>query len=321
MPRRPMTVFRTRVTRVRPLSRDFLRVSLAAPELTELALPAGDGSGPVLDAYLKLLLPHPEHEGPVLPDLEAEDWHRAWFAASARERGGWMRTYTLRAARPWTSPEGTPGVEIDVDFVLHGHGDQQGPGAAWAAAARVGDELSLLGPTREDVLWGTWDPGRAERYLLGGDETAVPAACSVLEALPHGAPAAVLLEVPEGNARELAASLPEAAARPEVRVRWLERAPEQVRGRALLSALREELGLVPRDAEEDAAGIAVQRAEPGELVWGRAERGEDPAGLSVWLAAEAAVVRAARRVCVNEAGIDRRRISFMGYWKAGQAES
>ena len=32
-------------------------------------------------------------------------------------------------------------------------------------------------------------------------------------------------------------------------------------------------------------------------------------------------VRAARRVCVNEAGIDRRRISFMGYWKAGQAES
>ncbi|SIM14967.1 Siderophore-interacting protein [Mycobacteroides abscessus subsp. abscessus] len=104
-------------------------------------------------------------------------------------------------------------------------------------------------------------------------------------------------------------------------MRLLEREPERMRGRALLSALREELGLVPRAAEEDAAGIAAQRAEPGELVWGRAEESEDPAGVSVWLAAEAAVVRAARRVCVNEAGIDRRRISFMGYWKAGQAES
>ena len=48
---------------------------------------------------------------------------------------------------------------------------------------------------------------------------------------------------------------------------------------------------------------------------------DHPGSTYVYLAGEASVVRAARRVCANEAGIPKLSISFMGYWKAGHAES
>jgi NADPH-dependent ferric siderophore reductase len=33
--------------------------------------------------------------------------------------------------------------ELDIDFVLHGHGDSAGPGSCWAAQARPGDKIGL----------------------------------------------------------------------------------------------------------------------------------------------------------------------------------
>ena len=41
-------------------------------------------------------------------------------------------------------------------------------------------------------------------------------------------------------------------------------------------------------------------------------------GVYAWLAGEAAVVKALRRHLVQTAGIDRRSVAFMGYWREGK---
>lgn len=319
----PMELFEAQVTGTERLSRDFVRVQLASEQLTRLAAPAGDGVGErVDDAYLKLFIPHPDLEGPVRLDLN-DTWRKEWFAADPRERGGWIRTYTMRDARPWTSPKGTDGVEIDIDFVLHapeeGEESAMGPGAAWAANAQASDSLTFIGPSRDGQLWTMWRPEEAGKVLVCADETAVPAALSVLRSLPAGAQATFLLEVAEGNQdlAELAAPLVEAAReRTEIDLHWLERAPRLQRGQLTLRALRDVLGVESADDESDSS-LGV-RIPADEFVWGASEH---PGQTYVYLAGEASVVRASRRVCVNEAGIDKASISFMGYWKAGHSES
>ena len=322
----PMELFQVEVTAAKKLSRDFVRISLASEQLSRLAAPAGDGNEQVLDSYINLFIPHPDRTDPVVPDLH-DAWRKEWFAASPEERGGWIRTYTLRDSRPWTSAEGKNGVEIDVDFVLHppegtdeeGQSPAMGPGASWASSARVGDGLSFIGPPRDGQLWAMWKPEQADTVIVCADETAVPAAMSVLRTLPTGCKARFLLEVPEGNGDLVEHAEPllaRARENSDVELHWLERGEDGVRGALTLQALREILELEPK--EEDADSPLGVRLPAEEFVWQTADH---PGSTYVYLAGEASVVRAARRVCANEAGIPKSSISFMGYWKAGHAES
>src|SRR5690606_28469068 len=96
-------------------------------------------------------------------------------------------------------------LELDVEFVLHG----DGPAASWAAQAQVGQRLIVMGPgggleMRPDPEW----------YVIAADEPAVPAAGTLLEALPAGTRAIVLLEVPDAAEER---PLPSAA---EVEITW-----------------------------------------------------------------------------------------------------
>jgi NADPH-dependent ferric siderophore reductase len=43
-----------------------------------------------------------------------------------------------------------------------------------------------------------------------------------------------------------------------------------------------------------------------------------PSGLYAWLAGEAGVVKGLRRHLVQEAGLDRSAVAFMGYWRQGR---
>jgi len=89
------------------------------------------------------------------------------------------RTYTVRAV---DQAAGT----LDIDFVVHGDEGIAGP---WAAAARPGDRLTLLGPG------GGYRPNAAaDWHLLVGDLSAVPAIAAALEALPETAVGAVIVE-------------------------------------------------------------------------------------------------------------------------------
>ena len=96
------------------------------------------------------------------------------------EDGEVMRTYSVR----WNDPRRQC---LAVDFVVHG---DSGIAAPWAAAARIGDTISLRGPgsgyaPRADADW----------HLLAGDESALPAIAAAIEAMPAGAPVKAVVEV------------------------------------------------------------------------------------------------------------------------------
>jgi NADPH-dependent ferric siderophore reductase len=145
-----------------------------------------------------------------------------------------MRSYTVRRHDPRTH-------EIDLDFVLHGGlRDTDAPGSAWAATARPGDPLILVGPSPAHRL----GPGE---HLLAGDETALPAIAALLAELPADASARALIEVAD------AAEEQPLAGDDRVEVTWLHRdgaAPGQPD--RLLAAVRE-LEL-PGDTQVWAAG-------------------------------------------------------------------
>ncbi len=126
------------------------------------------------DRYVKLLFARPEL-GLVPPyDLEA--------LAEQLPPGDLpiKRTYTVR----WMDRERQL---LAIDFVVHGDEGIAGP---WAAGARPGDPLVLMGPS------GAWTPKPdADWYLFAGDEAALPAVAAGLEALPEAATGIAWLEV------------------------------------------------------------------------------------------------------------------------------
>ncbi|MBM7806372.1 NADPH-dependent ferric siderophore reductase [Geodermatophilus bullaregiensis] len=295
--------FDTVVARVRRLGPSAVRITLTGPRLGDFGV-AGD------DQRVKLVLaPDPT----VLAELQAAggEWYPA-YRALAEERRPVLRTYTVRAARPGQA-------EVDLDVVLHGAGEgHAGPAATWAASARPGDPMVLMGPDRpgRGRAWGVeWaPPATATCLLLAGDETAVPAVSAVLEGLPPvpGRRVVAVLEVPEpDDAQDLV--VPEG-----VTVHWLSRRG-RARGELVVPAVRAalvDLGLAaaPAPAPEDVD------LDTG-LLW---EVPEDPGaatGCYAWLAGEAGVVKRLRRHLVGDLGVDRRAVAFMGYWREGVAES
>jgi NADPH-dependent ferric siderophore reductase len=89
------------------------------------------------------------------------------------------RTYTLRRADP-------QGQEVAIDFVVHG---DEGVAAPWAAHAEPGDLLTMSG------AGGAYRPDPvSDWHLLAGDESALPAICSALEALADDARGVAYLE-------------------------------------------------------------------------------------------------------------------------------
>lgn len=66
-------------------------------------------------------------------------------------------------------------LELALDVVLHDGGAL----SQWSAGARMGDLAAVSGPGR-----GYEIDQNAERFVLIGDETAIPAICQLLEDLP-----------------------------------------------------------------------------------------------------------------------------------------
>lgn len=286
--------FAVQVAGVAQLGPSFRRVTFRGDDLDEFA------SGGA-DQRIKLLLPLP---GSGLADCPTgADWYAEWRALPVARRNP-MRTYTVRAARPFQR-------EVDVDFVLHG---PAGPASQWAEGARPGDEAVLVGPNARfsGVAGGVeWrPPAGVGALLLAGDETAVPAMSAIAEGLPDGTAARVLLEVPtEDDVLDL-----DVAA--DVRLTWLPRrqgAVSRPRGALLTAAVcaaAAELG-------GPAAASDGEDLDPDALVW---EVPDEPAGSGVyaWLAGEAGVVTGLRRHLLRDAGFDRRSVAFMGYWRDGR---
>ncbi|MFD2032421.1 siderophore-interacting protein [Ancylobacter dichloromethanicus] len=163
--------------------------------------------------------------------------------------------------------------EIVIDVVQHAGAAT--PGADWARRARPGDRVGLLGP-------GGAGLPPARRYLLAGDETALPAIARMVAALPAEAQAVVRLEVADAREQQ---KLPSAA---RLDVQWLHR---------------------------DGAG-------PGTVdLLERSVRAIDiPSGaddLHVWAGCEQKTARALRRHLTRERGLAKCRCAIAAYWRLG----
>ncbi|MGW0764094.1 siderophore-interacting protein [Streptomyces sp. NPDC002676] len=175
--------------------------------------------------------------------------------------------------------------EIDIDFVLHGvepgaH-TPAGPASQWASRATPGDRVLLLGPAVADNRAIRFRlPEDADLVLLWGDETAVPAATAILETLPAGVRVCAWLEVPH------AGDIQDVATKADAEITWLVR--------------------------HDGSPMAVEAVRAARLP--AAERPY------VWIAGESGQVKALRRYFVRECGVDRRRVTFVGYWRQGMTE-
>ncbi|NMH99227.1 siderophore-interacting protein [Pseudonocardia acidicola] len=190
------------VLRTERVSPHMIRVVAGGADLAEFP------DTPYTDRYVKLVFPQPGVDYPEPLDLDAvrRDLPRDQWPAT--------RTYTVRAFDPAAG-------ELTIDFVHHGDSGLAGP---WAAAARPGDRLRLLGPG------GAYAPRRdADWHLLIGDEAALPAIGAALERLPAGVPAYALIEVEDAAERQDLSS-PAGA-----RITWLYRADG---GPGLVDAVR-----------------------------------------------------------------------------------
>ncbi|MFD3530557.1 siderophore-interacting protein [Streptomyces sp. NPDC058664] len=262
----PFQFFHLQVDRTRRLGPSLVRVTFTGDDLKGFAAGGRDQS-------LSLFLPHPGQEAPALPPLDNPDMYAilgAWRAMPDDERAV-MRSYTVREQRT------EPADEVDIDFALHEDG---GPACRWAAQAKPGDRVVVLGPAVAENTGVRFRlPEDADSVLIWADETALPAASAILEWLPAETRAQVFLEVPHSGDRM------ELATQADATVTWLVR--------------------------EEGAPSAVDAVRGAELP------GEAP---YVWIAGESGAVKALRRHFVRERGLDRRRVTFVGYWRKGLSE-
>ncbi|MFG2086381.1 siderophore-interacting protein [Spirillospora sp. NPDC048824] len=261
-PSPPYAFFDLDVLRAERLGPSMVRVTFGGESLNGSAETAFVSAG--RDQRIKVFLPHPHQDAPVMPDdNDGETWFADWKALDPAERGI-MRSYTVRDHRPG---------ELDVDFALHVEGSS-GPAATWAAAARPGDRVTILGPTGSDNGGYDFRPPPGSPVLIAGDLTALPAIAGNLAWLPSGTSAQVWIDVPHPGDRQ---HLPTAA---DAEITWV--APG-----GLLDAVR---------------------------------TADVPADAYAWIAGESALVKALRRHLVRERGLNRRTVTFSGYWRRGATE-
>lgn len=296
------------MARVDRLAPHFTRVTFRGDELADFGT-AG------LDQRVKVVLPIAGRGFIDFP--EGEDWYQAWRELPA-ERRNVFRTYTVRAVRPAER-------EVDIDFALHG---DLGPASAWAIQAAPGDEIILIGPDEQSegrALGIDFRPGTVDNVLLAGDETAAPAICAILEQLPAEASGVAMIEVPT------AADVLPVRAPAGVEVRWLARTDDTVHGERLIPAVRDWVartccaqGCIPGAATTTGALRALAAAERADVddapLWDVPEGSSLDGDCYAWIAGEASVIKTLRRFLVREAGMDRRQVAFMGYWRRGRAE-
>ena len=218
--------------------------------------------GAFTDKYVKLVFLAPGYDYPEPLDLEV--------VRDTMPQDSWpvLRTYTIR----WIDHDAR---ELAIDFVIHSDTGMAGP---WATAAQPGDELHLRGPS------GAYRPDpTVDWHLFVGDEAALPAISSALEALAADATAVAFLEV-DGPDHELA--LTTAA---DLEVHWLHRGDAHPGTTTLL---------------DDA--VREWRWRDGRV--------------QAFVHGESALLKSVRPYVLTEQAVPRTDTSISGYWRMGTTE-
>ncbi|WP_328317589.1 siderophore-interacting protein [Streptomyces sp. NBC_00388] len=175
--------------------------------------------------------------------------------------------------------------EIDIDFALHGTDSgsgaaSSGPASRWAGQAAAGQRVRVLGPAMEHNTAVRFQPP------TGTDSVLIWADETALPAA-----SAILEWLPAGTRAQVWLEVQHAADRQplrteaDARVTWL-----------------------VRDEGAPSAVDAVRAAElPGAHPY-------------AWIAGESGCVKELRRHLVRERQVDRRQVTFVGYWRRGLSE-
>jgi NADPH-dependent ferric siderophore reductase len=173
-----------------------------------------------------------------------------------------IRNYTVREFRPEQ-------LELDIDFVVHGDSGVAGP---WADSLPIGASVGLI-----DQGCG-YRPVDADRTLLVGDESALPAIVGILRDLPRDARGDALIELADIDDRQ------HVEAPDGVEVHWIVRRPGEAPG---------------------AAGLDHLRQLP-----------DFDGSVYAFAAGESKLATGARRHLVGERGVPKGDVTFCGYWRA-----
>ena len=264
MPGRPVHTFE--VVRTEQLTSHMIRVVLGGSGFDTFT------PSEFTDSYVKLVF--------VADDVDvaglAQPLTLDSFADLPAAKQPVVRTITVRRADPAAR-------EIAVDIAVHGEHGTAGP---WAASAKPGQPMYLMGPS------GAYAPDpAADWHLLVGDETALPAISVALEALPSNAIGQAFIEVAE----------------PEDEIPLI--APEGVQINWILRVGRADLVGEERAGDHSPLVEAVKTAHwlPGQVhafVHGEAQ----------------AVMHNLRPYIRKERAVDAKWASISGYWRRGRTE-
>lgn len=174
--RHPLKARRLHVLRTQRLSPHIVSITFGGPDLADFT---SEG----FDDHVKLMLPQPGQQAPVLPVMGPNGPEHA--AGAARPL---MRDYTPRRFD-------RQACELDIEFALHG----DGPAAAWAAQAQPGQVVGIGGPRGSFIV-----PTGFDWHLLIADDSALPALARRLEELPAGTPVLAVVALDPADRRPLA---------------------------------------------------------------------------------------------------------------------
>lgn len=236
---------RVEVVQNRALNPRMRRIVLGGPELAGMAQP-----GPA--ASVRLVVPW---SGDT---FEVPEWNGNEFLLSDGRRPA-LRTFTPVELDPTSS-------ELTIDIVRH-HG---GAISGWADQAAHGDTAAVSGPGRADSI-----DESAGRYVLLGDETAIPAIRQLIAAIPATIQIDAHIEIRADGRLEL-------PSHPRLTTTWHDTDPAAAPGNQLREIVTE------LELDDDSR---------------------------VWAAGEAAAVQAIRKHLFTERGMARHHTSIRGYWK------
>lgn len=321
----------------------YARIWLSGPQLH---LIDDGGLGGLRDTRIKLIVGAASDDAGLASGQLDGGWYHQWLDLPVSQRG-YMRTYTVACQRHDQAGRlSRVAIDILIGDVEPGvtgmPAEHEGPGVNWARQAKAGTKCVMLAPWRGYDAAGRrlasslerrgsgleYRPGAAKQVVLLGDGTALPAinACLHYEA-QHKTDrhfTVVLSGRPAwGDYLKQAGVGPDHLQVTAVNQGWVEQA-----ARAAAQVWQEWL------AEVAALGGVERQDLPkldvdADILWEtttetQADLGQDQSLAQApyfWVAGERSQVAAIRRALVRQWGVDRRQVSFMGYWRAGKAES
>ena len=321
----------------------YARIWLSGPQLH---LVDDGGLGGLRDTRIKLIVGAASDDaGLALGQLDG-GWYHQWLDLPVNQRG-YMRTYTVACQR---HDQAGRLSRVAIDILIGGvepgvtgmPAEHEGPGVNWARQAKAGASCVMLAPWRGYDASGKrlpstlgqrgsgleYRPGAAKQVVLLGDGTALPAinACLYYEAQQKtDRHFTVVLSGPPtwSDYLKQAGVGPDHLQVTAVNQGWVEQA-----ARAAAQVWQDWLGEVAAlggVGRQDLPKLDVD----ADILWEtttetQADLGQDQSLTQApyfWVAGERSQVAAIRRALVRQWGVDRRQVSFMGYWRAGQAES